>query len=872
MPNVDIYIETEDELGDTAALQEAWVYWSAGGAITLLRTDKNGQAFQLDAGGDRTRPWVYTTTNFQAAVNAEIDIYYSRGTKPIPDPILSGMTPPAGGWHPPMKAPIFFHTTVLERPPDDPPPVLLGPNNVNVLAMPATGIVRVPKFVVTLQQPEELKLWPILWELPSQEDPADLRKPYFQTGNIRQRAQWWNNPAQENAASSIAPIAVAYQGHNIPIRPRERGLLIKGQIDARAATAKIQFLDAAGAVIPLRQKFESDSPEQDHTDCKLGPAQNGLKSYEATVFFRHSVAGTIRVPESAQHFGPAFILVLAEQMTPQIVEAFAGHFCGMQAALVDDFPKAANGQTRGDLMGEAAEIAIVDFRHSPVAHAPAPPASSLISDETRARRMVEYKIAYQPRLLDAAQAAGPDNPNVTTPQMPLWMGEAQIVGIDKDQLKDLQLRRYKFKNPDPKNQPAAMSIDIAVQWQVNLKWAGPDNNTGVFGPNSGNPIQRPNQHYSYEYSPAAEVQNVKLQFNANGELSDDKGAPVKLDADGSLPNAFAAAPVAPAFPVPNRRLTKVIVDSLNRPWGRHQNAVQKPSIVIEWQPLIEDGGNEIIRGGDGVLSVVSASLDQQRPQTWTAPPLPPASPEPEMRTPLFRITSRDRISLADGQALIDALVQKYFNAHSGDDQVAPLSLLCWQITARKIFDHENRGPRQYYRQFEERKAQREKFDRNVPNAVPPIHSHFYFGLESGMPLFGAPHGYGFGQLDDPQADDRQVWSVVENVREAVRRIFEKYARNAWDHLTTAVGHKHFTDLANGTAQDQWRQRAIYQRELVRRYNGGIEFRYENMANQHQWVVHTTSNLTTYTDDVLGTAVGGGPTAFDQVNQFTAETQ
>jgi hypothetical protein len=90
-----------------------------------------------------------------------------------------------------------------------------------------------------------------------------------------------------------------------------------------------------------------------------------------------------------------------------------------------------------------------------------------------------------------------------------------------------------------------------------------------------------------------------------------------------------------------------------------------------------------------------------------------------------------------------------------------------------------------------------------------------------MPLFGPPHGYGFGQLDDPPVDDKSAWSFLENIRRAIRQIFETYGLGAFNHI-----HGHMPAVPDQGI------RAIYQRELVRRYNGGTEFRW----NGHDWEI------------------------------------
>ena len=86
-----------------------------------------------------------------------------------------------------------------------------------------------------------------------------------------------------------------------------------------------------------------------------------------------------------------------------------------------------------------------------------------------------------------------------------------------------------------------------------------------------------------------------------------------------------------------------------------------------------------------------------------------------------------------------------------------------------------------------------------------------------MPLFGPPHGYGIGQLDlfgtpPAGATDEQVWSWVENLRAAVGIVLAEKAVAAWALISAHVP----------SPLDQF-TRAVFQREVVRRYNGGREF-------------------------------------------------
>ena len=384
-----INIETEDASGARAPLADAWVYFGPGPSVVIMRTDADGHLVELAGGGDPTRPWEYTTRH-AAEVGQTVDLYYSRGARPIPN---GQLTP---------RLNLFFHRIIQTGQETASEDTMVSINSTNVLQLGTSGTITVPLFAVTLQSPRELRLWPILWELPSQPDPADVDKPYYHTGNISQGDPWW--PGTENALSTAPPIRVPYNNADVFIRPRERGLRIQGQIDARATAGRLQILDAAGNVIPLRTDFDPASAPIQDVALTLNSAANGMKPFVAEVFFRYSGAGAAAVPDSVNHFGAAQIMVTAATANPPIVEAFAGHLCGLQLTLVDDFMTNTNGQSRGPLRGEAEEINAVDFRNSPTAFGAAVD-NSLISDETRARRMLAFEIVNQSRLLDPAQPA-----------------------------------------------------------------------------------------------------------------------------------------------------------------------------------------------------------------------------------------------------------------------------------------------------------------------------------------------------------------------------------------------------------------------------------------------------------------------------------
>src|SRR3989442_1533592 len=114
MPDCKVIIQVQEGAAAAELLRDAWIYWRAGGNLTLLRTNHEGRVFVLNANGDRTKPWEYDATRFTTQIGAQVDIYFSRGTKPIPDARLN------------EHLPAFHHRTV-----NLPPPGTALPGNEN---------------------------------------------------------------------------------------------------------------------------------------------------------------------------------------------------------------------------------------------------------------------------------------------------------------------------------------------------------------------------------------------------------------------------------------------------------------------------------------------------------------------------------------------------------------------------------------------------------------------------------------------------------------------------------------------------------------------------------------------------------------------
>ena len=267
----------------------------------------------------------------------------------------------------------------------------------------------------------------------------------------------------------------------------------------------------------------------------------------------------------------------------------------------------------------------------------------------------------------------------------------------------------------------------------------------------------------------------------------------------------------PSFVEAGRRRPQVLADRAARTWGR-SGAAQAPALVVEWQPILSAAGAEMIRGGNGVLTLQGLRVDKTSIDMGRvlAGANAVGAGAPPARLPDFRVIG---VNPSAGQidALIAALVQVNYERLKKAGN-APgtmlLTLACWQAVMALVFHHES-GVRGGASQFDGRPSGSVRY------------KTLYFGTQSQMPIFGPPHGYGIGQIDSPAATDDQVWSFVANVDAGVRLLIEAKAAGAYGQLS---GH-----MPNPPDD---RFRAVFQRQVVRAYNGGTEFRWENNA----WVI------------------------------------
>lgn len=845
--------------GATEPLADGWIYWVDGGKPAVLRTDAAGRLMSALPDGDPSLVTAYTQP-FMAMIGAQVQVGVSFGAKPVPaarliehpDVLAPRLVDPAAVPAPGAPSPPGPPPAPPGQPPAPPDPAQGDPNppspsgadpatpvpgapSPSTPSAPATptAIITLPAARIDVTTPVEHSLWPVLWE------PVP---PGYATEGLPQGAALWHDPDGPQSKKSGAPVAKKVDvspapkkktprvtptppaqqpstdaapsdtappaeaddkkpkkglavTENVPpkdpppdaVRPRERGLRLEGKVSAGAKGVKIRILDRQGNPIALRVGPTAGAVV-DELDAKLAGSPDGIgQKFSAKIW----------LGRAADAFGPVQIVVRSEGLTPNVIGSCTCVLVGAQIALVQD---PADGQTPGSVPGEADEVVVVDFLESPQR------TLRQLSEQARARRMIRYVIDRRPRPMGSA----PNAKRISTPEMPMWMAELHLVGLSAADLGALLASRRQ------KGSPHTLRLELA--WRLRLSWDGPD---------SGKLVPKGVRRYEYAYELAA-AQTVEIELDAQGGIAG-------LGGQGQVANALRPAPTRLPFPVKNRRVPQVFVMGQRRRWGRAPGGTMRETVVTEWQPEIVDKsrsipGREIIRGGDGRLALERLTIDGAREAN--------KPPRPDADLPVFRVVGVNPPSPV--RALIEALVEEYHAAHSGEARIQVLPLSSWQVTVLAIVTHESKKKLQ---QFDEDPSGRWSF------------SGLYHGREREMPLFGAPHGYGLGQLDQPPVTDDQAWSFVENIRAAVLLIMGD-GRDG----KAGAAHAHVSPHLNNPPTR--RDRAVYQREIVRRYNGFREFVWNAAAGD--WEVHPNVTPTTiagkvnsrftYPNDVLGTFI------------------
>lgn len=553
------------------------------------------------------------------------------------------------------------------------------------------------------------------------------------------------------------------------VRPRERALVVEGLVDQRVTGVSISLLDAQGNFIGVKAGRDAVPLGLPQIAATLGAPSGPTRPFSAVVY----------LADAAQAFGPIFIAVQAGPM-PRLLEFFFCQLTGVQIALVDDYGASPDGQTPGRMLGEADEVVVVDFESSP---------STVSADDqrkvTRARRMVPYDHHFRNRPIVLSSGTSV----VPRPEMPLWMMELQLVGTTKADLESLMALRKALLPSNP------TALDFEINWSFKLEWNGPDRGM----------TDDPMRHFREDVTLPVGTQRASLKL-----LKDDKVEDTKL-----------AEPVA--YPVDNRRPPKIAVQGRTRRWGRGSTGAERDTVVIEYQPVLF-AAEEKIRGGDGRLSANALSIAGKPVEPGlvidaaSGKPAAPPPGTPIQALPVFRVRGANPPNL---DALVDALVAEFVHDNSTEDYVRLLPLAIWQVTMRSVAGHESG-----HRQFQDGSSFVERFAKTDGTT-------YWYGLDKNMPLFGPPHGYGYGQLDSPEDDVKQDtnWDVVENLRESIRILMDG-AAHAYERLQAHLP----ASVQNDPTTADRRTRAVYQRDTVRRYNSGPSV-HEFTWSGTDWVIN-----------------------------------
>jgi hypothetical protein len=428
-----------------------------------------------------------------------------------------------------------------------------------------------------------------------------------------------------------------------------------------------------------------------------------------------------------------------------------------------------------------------------------------LAKQARVRRMVQAFIRSRSRTLKDTTSV------VMHPEMPMWMGELQLAGMTQPLAEELLLRRKHAAPPAADGAPPNKLFELSFDWKLDMAWDAPNSSADT----------RP---FEYDAQFSGKV-NMKLELGADDKL--------KSVTDGAATEAFNPAPEVIPFPVEKRRLPRVRFNQ-ERPWGRKADAAKVSSTLVEFQPDIRvaEGTKkkEVMRGGDADFSLSELNFNAVAVNLGDDPKDAAfvAATKKTLTIPTLRVCGTTP-SATDIKALLDALVQEFFDANSTKARVTFLPLARWQTTVRLIVEHES-GNDPGLQQFETRGAGRRTF------GLPA------FGHEQHMPLFGAPAGFGIGQLDNPPVTVDQMWSYVEELRASVKLIMDSKAKIAFDLV-----NPHTAEVGDDMAK------AVYQREIVRRYNGNTEFRFKD-GKFEIFPTGSDSDRLKYPNKVLGTTV------------------
>jgi hypothetical protein len=784
-------------------LTNAWLYLKRGDASTRLRSDADGLLLKTIS-TDPDPEIASFVEPFVADAPSTLVLGWSRNGLPLPSTVLNLVA-------------AAFTEVKLELKPENLAPLPSAPiasHETNTIqAVPMVKVV-LPPLPVAFEEPTTLQLWPMFAE-PFAAD--------YATDGLAQGASLWNGDHLTVRDGHAATPASAQK------IPKDLGVGIRGIVKNGAKQVDLYLLDAKGERLKFRLKPEPNAPAADVTTSDV-----------KTVDGKNAFALRLFVDDPKRFFGLVQLVALTKQGQPDGWGNVTAMLLGVQLGLCDDHLQSDKGDVPGPPVGPGDEMNVVDFSTTAVkgplpaktidpkardataqTNAAKDAAQAALTPHSRARRMVCFPIRADRKRPNARNASGPAE---LRPEMPLWMAELQFVGFRPDEGQSfLQMRQSEFGADN-------RAVAIQASFALTLSWRGPDDDLPGKPKKNGDP-RNDYSHVSQTFkgtfrgkmvaqqgagtagTPSASLPNVKYDQNAMvlGTIDIEDDGNLKVSSEGTstveVKPPYAAAP----YPVPGRRVPALWLAQRERSWGWTANGPVVPTLVFEWQPpIVEAKPNdyvEIMLGGDGNLAIGQLSFAGKavaRPSAdLTAPSTPPAGPL--LALPTFRVKGNNPAASAV-EVLVDTAVDQVIAANPSSGPVQMLSAEAWKALAHLLVFHESHG-----RHFSEGVSRAPFRERT------PFQCH---GLQSGMPKFGAPAGYGLGQHDPPRSP-QDMWSFYEHIRVGMEELVAtRYGRAAYAYLNGLHA------LSSTNSLDK----AIFLRETVRGYNGGREFVYE----QGQW--------------------------------------
>jgi hypothetical protein len=794
-------------------LTNVWLYLKQGDAITRLRSDADGLLLQTIS-TDREPEIASFVEPYVAEAPSTLVLGWSRNGLPLPSAVLN-------------LAAVAFTEVKLELKPEN-----LAPLPGAAIASHATNTIQVvpmlkvvlPPLPALFEEPAALQLWPMFAE-PFAAD--------YATDGLPQGASLWTGDHLAVRDGQTATPASAEK------RPKDLGVGIRGTVNNGAPQVDLYLLDAKGERLKFRLKPDPNAPAADVTTVDVKTANN-----------KNTFALRLFADDPQRFFGLVQLVAVTKQGQPDGWGNVTAMLLGVQLCLCDDHVQSDKGNLPGPPIGPGDEMNVIDFSPLtaaegtlPVKTKPPQPklpkkspipaiqaqidaavnsARATLSPNTRARRMVCFPIRADRKRPNARNPSGPAE---LRPEMPLWMAELQLVGFKREEGQAfLQMRQAEFGVD-------GRAVAIQASFALTLSWRGPDDDLPSMkdgklrnkyssvsqtfrGTLRSKKIEQ--QGAGPAGTPSSSSPKIKYDSNAVvlGTIDIEDDGNLKISSKGTstveVEPPFAAAP----YPLPERRVPALWLDQRLRSWRWTTDGPAVPTLILEWQPPIvevkRDDFTEIMLGGDGKLEIEQLTFAGKAVTRPSADPTPQsASPSGALLAlPDFRVKG-DIPAKEEVEKLVDNAVENLTATHPNDGPVQMLSEMVWKKLARRLLLHESGC--QHFSPYVERSVYRRPV---------PFQCH---GIQSGMPKFGAPAGYGLGQHDPPRSV-QDMWNFYEHIRIGIEElIVTHYGKGAYDYL---IG------LNPSLSSSDRLDKAIFLREMVRGYNGGREFVYE----QGQWIM------------------------------------